>query len=111
MTVSHFQANDPAGRPGAQISKEAAVSLVAGVLVLIGGALQFESVSVASGAGVLIVGAVLAFGGFLLAAIGDGKKWLIILALVVTAVCVVNVVMTEHTLDQRRAQIENLFGS
>lgn len=107
--VHRFDADEPA-RP-VQITKEAAVSLAAGVLVLIGGAMQFATVSVASGAGILIIGAVLVFGGFLLAAIGDAKVWLTIVALIVTGLCVLNVVSTEHQLDQRRQEISNIFGS
>jgi uncharacterized membrane protein HdeD (DUF308 family) len=109
--VTRFDANQPGDRPAAQMSKEAAVSLAAGVLVLIGGAMQFATVSVASGAGVLIIGTVLAFGGFLIAALGDGKKWVIIVALLIAALCVVNVISAEHSLDQRRQEISNIFSN
>lgn len=104
------QADDePAGAP--QFSLPLLAGVVALLLVVVGGALQFSSVSVLTGAGILWVGTALAVGGAVIAITLKARTWIAIVAIVVSAVCVLNVVVAEHSLSEKRQEISNLLSN
>jgi hypothetical protein len=80
-------------------------------LAVVGGALQFKSVSLASGDDLLWVGAALAAVGGALAFVGHARSPLKVLTICIVAFCVWNVWQTEKQLQEKRDQIQQIVGS
>jgi hypothetical protein len=81
------------------------------ILAVIGLIVEIQPVSLLTGSGTLWVGAALAAGGCVLAFAMRAATWARAITVVVLAICIFNLVTTEHELDQRRQQIQQIFGS
>jgi hypothetical protein len=81
------------------------------ILAVIGVAMQFQSVSLLTGAGMLWIGAGLTLGGVVAIFALHGQTVLRVLAIIALVFCVANVAYAEHELDQKRQQIQSIFGS
>lgn len=85
--------------------------LVTCALSVIGLLLQFQSVSLLTGAGLLWVGASLAAFGVVAAFVTRVPTALKVAAVVVLLLCAVNVAYVEHQLDQRRHEIQQVLDN
>lgn len=85
--------------------------LVASTLSVIGLVMQFQSVNLLTGAGVLWIGAALAAGGFVAAFVMKVPVWMKVVTALVLVACVVNVVYVEHQLNQKRQEIQQIIDS
>lgn len=83
--------------------------LVISALGVIGLAMQFQTVSLLTGAGLLWVGAALAAGGLIVAFATKVPTSLKVATVLVLVLCVVNVAYTEYQLNQRRHEIQQIF--
>lgn len=98
----------PPEAPPVRKSRTVAI-LVASAFSLIGLAMQFQPVSLLTGAGVLWIGAGLAAGGFVAAFASKVPIPLKVATALVLILCVVSVVYAERELNQQRQQIQQIF--
>jgi hypothetical protein len=102
----------PQNHPTATQESIGTFAITAGVvLVLIGAAMQFQSVSLLTGAGTLWIGAGLALGGVVMIFAFHGRTAIRAIAVIALVFCVGNVVYVEHQLTQKRQEIQQIFGS
>lgn len=80
------------------------------ILCAVGGALQFQSVSLLSGDGIYYIGGALAAVGAAISLLA-WRKWIRVVAVIVVVLCVVNIVATEKQLNDRRQEIQTIVGS
>ena len=100
--------------PGAEPDRDQ-VALIAGVLAIVlgvvGAICSLQSVSVASGAGIVWVGAALVIGGAVVAlAIPRVRTWIKIVTAIGAILCVANAVSISHQLDNKRHQIQQILN-
>ena len=81
-----------------------AIALVLGVVGLIVG---YQPVTLLSGSGILYVGLALTAGGAVLALVMKLPKWVRMLTIIAVVLVVANVAVVEHSLTQKRQQIQN----
>jgi hypothetical protein len=81
------------------------------VLGVVGAICNMQSVSVASGAGIVWVGAALVIGGAVVAlAIPRVRTWIKIVTTIGAILCVANAVSISHQLDDKRQQIQQILN-
>lgn len=85
--------------------------LVASVLAIIGLVLQFQTVTLLTGAGLLWVGAALAAGAAVAVFVVRASVVFKVVAVLVLAFCVFNVGYVEHELGQKRQELQQIFPS
>jgi hypothetical protein len=81
-----------------------AISLALGVIGLVVG---YQPVTLLSGSGILYVGLALAAGGVVLAFAMHLRTWLKIVTAIAVLLVVANIVTVEHSLSQKRHEIQN----
>jgi len=100
-----------APRPGNTASTRTVAILVAGAMSVIGLLMQFQTVSLLTGAGLLWIGAALAAGGVVAAFATKVRTLVKVVTVLILAFCVVNVAYVEHQLDQRRHEIQQILDN
>jgi hypothetical protein len=80
---------------------------IALVLAVIGLVIGYQPVSLLSGAGILYVGLAIAAGGAVLAFAMKLRTWVRVVAVIAAALVVANIVVVEHSMSQKRQQIQN----
>lgn len=100
----------PTQRSAFQAPRTVAI-LVISALGAIGLLMQFQTVSLLTGAGLLWVGAALAAGGAVVAFATKVPTALKVATVLILVLCVANVAYTEHQLDQRRQEIQKVLDN
>lgn len=83
--------------------------LFASVLSIIGLVLQFQTVTLLTGAGLLWVGAALAAGAVVAVFVVRARVVFKVVAVLVLVLCVANVAYVEHELNQKRHELQQIF--
>lgn len=99
----------PAPSPAPKSASAKWVIFAVLALGAVGVVVNFQPVSVATGGGTLYIGAVIAAGALVLAFVGNTRVWLKIVAVVLLALCVLNTVLVQRELNDRRAKLDSLF--
>lgn len=92
------------------VHKRKVAILAAGTLSVIGALMQLQNVSLLTGAGLLWIGAALAAVGFIVAFAMKVPLSVKVVTALVLVFCVLNVVYVEHELNQKRHEIQQIFG-
>jgi hypothetical protein len=85
-------------------------AVVAGGLAVIGFVINIQPVSILSGSTTLWIGLVVAGLGVPIAFLGKAKLWVSIIVSLVVAFCLLNAIVTQHNLDDRRSQLQHDLG-
>lgn len=86
------------------------LGIIAIALGVVGLVMQFQSVSLMTGAGVLWIGAVLAAAGAVTSFVVETKIAVKIVTVVMLAFCIANVIYVEHQLDVKRQELQQIFN-
>jgi disulfide bond formation protein DsbB len=78
-------------------------------LAIIGAAMQFQTVSLLTGDSVYWYGGAAALAGTVAAFIGEARNWVRWVAVIALVMCISNIAQTEHTLNQRRHEIQQIL--
>jgi len=85
------------------------LGIVALVLAVVGFVMQFQPVSLMTGAGVLWIGTVIAVAGVVVSFVFETRTVIKTVTVVLLVFCVTNVIYVEHQLDMKRQELQQIF--
>lgn len=97
----------PAAQPVSGAPGAAWAVAIALILTVIGLVVGYQPVSLLSGSGILYVGLAITAGGVVLAFAMKLRTWVRVVTVIAVALVVANIVTVEHSLSQKRQEIQN----